>query len=117
MSLKKGVHGLDLLAYRHRGDVKALMRKVCSATKKPVIIAGSIDTRSQLGDIKAVGATGFTIGTAALNGSYVSGNDTLQSQLKSILKDVAVINGHTSNDEKDLELTSHPIARYDKNIE
>jgi len=38
------VHGLDLLAYRFAGDVPELMRAVCSAIGKPVIMAGSIDS-------------------------------------------------------------------------
>ena len=37
------VHGLDLLAYRYRGNVPQLMRRVCGAVSKPVIMAGSID--------------------------------------------------------------------------
>ena len=41
------VHGLDLLAYRFAGDVPALMRAVCDAARKPVIVAGSIDRRSE----------------------------------------------------------------------
>ena len=39
----EGVAGLDLLAYRHAGDVPALIRAVVGAVDKPVIVAGSID--------------------------------------------------------------------------
>ncbi|CAN0202417.1 unnamed protein product, partial [Chrysoparadoxa australica] len=38
------VHGLDLLAYRFDGEVPALMKAVCGAGGKPVIMAGSIDS-------------------------------------------------------------------------
>ena len=48
LSLKKGVHGLDLLAYRSTCDVKTLINAVCECTEKPVIIAGSIDNRHRM---------------------------------------------------------------------
>ena len=44
----EGVHGLDLLAYRFAGDVPALMRSVCSAVEKPVVMAGSIDSAERV---------------------------------------------------------------------
>ena len=42
------VHGIDLLAYRHRGDVPRLMSRVCEAVPKPVIMAGSIDREDRV---------------------------------------------------------------------
>ena len=60
------VHGLDLLAYRYAGDVPSLMRRVCRAVAKPVIMAGSIDREERVLAAAEAGAAGFTVGTAAL---------------------------------------------------
>ena len=87
-----GVHGLDLLAYRHIDDPLKLMRAVTSLVKKPVIMAGSIGSRSRIQDVKNSGAYGFTIGTAALDGGYYSKEQDLSSQLKVILSDLREVN-------------------------
>ena len=42
------VHGLDLLAYRYKGDVARLMSEVCRVSDKPVVIAGSIDSEDKI---------------------------------------------------------------------
>src|ERR1700691_1154547 len=59
------VTGLDLLAYRHAGDPQSLMRAVVAAVDKPVIVAGSITDPARIGVVRASGAAGFTIGSAA----------------------------------------------------
>jgi hypothetical protein len=60
-----GVHGLDLLAYRHRRvDPVALTRAVVEAADGPVIVAGAITSPAQILDVAAAGAWGFTIGGA-----------------------------------------------------
>ena len=87
-----GVHGLDLLAYRHIDDPIKLMRAVTSLVKKPVIMAGSISSKSRIQDVKNSGAYGFTIGTAALDGDYSSKEQDLFSQLKVILSDLREVN-------------------------
>ena len=87
-----GVHGLDLLAYRHIDDPLKLMRAVTSLVKKPVIMAGSISSKSRIQDVKNSGAYGFTIGTAALDGDYSSKEQDLFSQLKVILSDLREVN-------------------------
>ena len=96
LSLMKGVHGLDLLAYRSTCDVKTLINAVCECTEKPVIIAGSIDNRHRISNVKNSGAASFTIGSAALNGKYFSTGKNLDLQLKAIMKDVAEVNNHIS---------------------
>lgn len=93
----EGVHGLDLLAYRSPGDVKKLMAAVCAVTEKPIIMAGSIDTREQIAEVRKSGAAGFTIGTAALDGAYPAQQKDLSAQLYSILKDVAELNHHITS--------------------
>jgi mannose-6-phosphate isomerase-like protein (cupin superfamily)/uncharacterized protein related to proFAR isomerase len=101
MTARDGVNGLDLLAYRSKEDVPALMRTVCVAVSKPVIIAGSIDTPERIGVAKAAGAAGFTIGTAALDGKYPANAQDLPNQLAAIIRDVAVLNKHLSPNHKE----------------
>lgn len=91
-----GVHGLDLLAYRFKGDVPALMQAVCAAVAKPVYIAGSIDAPDRIAIVKQAGAAGFTIGTAALEGKYPAAGASVPDQLAAIIRDVARLNNHLS---------------------
>lgn len=92
MTARDGVHGLDLLAYRSVENVPELMKAVCAAVSKPVYVAGSIDTPERIAVVKGVGAAGFTIGTAALEGKYPAHGKDLSSQLAAILRDVAALN-------------------------
>jgi len=71
------VHGLDLLAYRFEGDVPTLMKAVCKATDKPVIMAGSIDQEDRILAIAESGAAGFTVGTAAFNEVFPASREGL----------------------------------------
>ncbi|MEM6660632.1 MAG: cupin domain-containing protein [Pseudomonadota bacterium] len=97
LAAHSGVHGLDLLAYRSPlDDIPALIAEVCSASRKPVIVAGSIADRDRIAALRNAGADGFTIGTAALDGAYPSGGKTLADQLSAIVRDVADLNGHLS---------------------
>lgn len=80
-----GVHGLDLLAYRFDGDVPRLIRAVTDAVApKPVIVAGSIDRDARIEALIEGGAAGFTIGTAALEGSFPAPSKALSDQLTAI---------------------------------
>lgn len=80
----RGVHGLDLLAYRFRGNVSQLIRQVCGAAgERPVVVAGSIDRGERIAEALACGAEGFTVGTAALNGAFCGGN--LRAELAAIM--------------------------------
>ena len=81
----EGVHGLDLLAYRFGGDVPALMEAVCQATDKPVVVAGSIDSEARVVAAAEAGASGFTVGTAALSGEFPAEGDGLTAQVQAIL--------------------------------
>lgn len=60
-----GVHGLDLLAYRHAGPVEPIIGAVVQASRGPVVVAGSIVSEAQIQAVTALGAWGFTIGGAA----------------------------------------------------
>lgn len=79
------VHGLDLLAYRFDGDVPGLMRAVCAAVDKPVIMAGSIDGEARILSCAEAGAGGFTVGTAALAGQFPAESAGFAGQVRSIL--------------------------------
>jgi 4-hydroxythreonine-4-phosphate dehydrogenase len=79
-----GVHGLDLLAYRFDGDVPALIRRVCAAVDKPVVVAGSIDRAERVQTVVAGRAAGLTVGTAALDGVFPSTAPGLAAQLRTI---------------------------------
>jgi 4-hydroxythreonine-4-phosphate dehydrogenase len=80
----EGVHGLDLLAYRFEGDVPALMKAVCDAVDKPVVMAGSIDRGERIAATLASGAAGFTVGTAALEEAFPASRAGLGGQLHTI---------------------------------
>ena len=79
-----GVDGLDLLAYRSRHDGGALARDVCVAAGKPVVVAGSIDCAERIGAVRAAGAHGFTVGTAAVDGVFPATAPGLAGQLAAI---------------------------------
>ncbi|MDJ0631355.1 MAG: methylglyoxal synthase [Rhodobacter sp.] len=79
------VHGLDLLAYRYDGDVAALMRQVCAAVAKPVIMAGSIDSEARVTAAAGAGASGFTVGTAALAEAFPAAEPGFAAQVRAIL--------------------------------
>ncbi len=81
----EAVHGLDLLAYRFDGDVPALMKAVCAASAKPVIVAGSIDTEERIMAVAEAGAAGFTVGTAAFKGAFPASGEGLIAQVQSIM--------------------------------
>ena len=79
-----GVDGLDLLAYRSSLDGMALMRAVCAAAGKPVVVAGSIDRPARIEAVRDAGAHGFTVGTAAVDGAFEAAAPGLAGQLAAI---------------------------------
>ncbi|MGR3320479.1 MAG: hypothetical protein ACU0DK_00940 [Pseudooceanicola sp.] len=81
----EGVDGLDLLAWRFRGDVEALIARVAGVTNKPVVVAGSVTSPAQIAALRAAGAWGFTIGTAALDGVFPAQGAGLPGQLAAIM--------------------------------
>lgn len=82
-----GVDGLDLLAYRFTGkDVPLLISEVCKKSTKPVIVAGSIDRRERIEVVKATGASGFTVGTAAFGMEFPSSQIGISGQIQSIME-------------------------------
>ena len=66
-----GVHGLDLLTYRYAGDAANLLAQVVQSTKIPIISAGSIASFERIREVWALGAWGFTIGSAFFDRQFV----------------------------------------------
>ncbi len=81
----EGVHGLDLLAYRFKGDVPNLISAVCQVSTKPVVVAGSIDGEERVRAAAIAGASGFTVGTAAFAGDFPAEGLGLTEQVRSVL--------------------------------
>ena len=90
------MHGLDLLAYRFDGNVPALMKAVCDASAKPVIMAGSIDNEERIRAVAEAGAAGFTVGTAAFRGVFPADREGLVAQVQSILALTGKARRHSS---------------------
>lgn len=84
IAARKGVHGLDLLAYRAAVDVPHLISAVCGAVSKPVIVAGSIDRAERIHAVIGGKASGFTVGTAALDERFPATSPGLMNQLFAI---------------------------------
>jgi hypothetical protein len=81
-----GCAGVDLLAYRAtEADPLDLIRAARAATEKTIIVAGSVNSPARIRDVRAAGADLFTIGTAALDGSFNPRVGLLANQLRQIL--------------------------------
>jgi hypothetical protein len=87
-----GCAGVDILAYRATEaeplDLVAACRRGIGASGL-VVAAGSIDCAERVAAVRAAGADAFTIGTAALDGSYAPGAGPLEAQLRAVLRDCA----------------------------
>ncbi len=79
------VGGLDLLAYRHEGDVEALVRETVAAVDIPVIAAGSVREDAQIRFLADAGIWGFTIGGAVFEGKLPTADTTVPGQLEHVL--------------------------------
>lgn len=73
LTRRDGIHGIDLLAYRHRHDPMAVMVAVLSAVSLPVVVAGSIDSAARIATVCRLGAWGFTVGGAVFEGTFPAG--------------------------------------------
>lgn len=84
--VEAGCAGVDLLAYRAtEADPLELIRAARAATKKPVVVAGNVNSPQRIRDVAAAGADLFTIGTAALDGTFAPRFGLLSNQLRLIL--------------------------------
>jgi hypothetical protein len=86
LSALEGVHGVDLLAYRHETvSPLELTRAVVAAVGGPVIVAGSVATPEQIVALEGTGAWGFTIGGAIVEGR-LPGGPTVPGQVAAVLE-------------------------------
>jgi hypothetical protein len=86
MTARPGVHGVDLLAYRHQtADVAALTRAVVAAATGPVIAAGSVIGAHQIRTLAEAGAWGFTIGGGIFEGRLPGAPD-VDGQVRAVLE-------------------------------
>lgn len=83
-----GVHGLDLLAYRHADPVEPLIDAVVRASAGPVVVAGSIESAEQIDAVTRLGAWGFTIGGAVFEFALPAA-PTLRAQIDWTLETAA----------------------------
>jgi hypothetical protein len=86
----KGCAGVDILAYR---ATEAEPLDLVAACRRgflnfgAVVVAGSVNSPERVAAVRAAGADAFTIGTAAIEGSYAPGAGPLAAQLKAVLAD------------------------------
>jgi hypothetical protein len=73
LTARPGVDGLDLLAYRHAGDVREVIRATVAASHGPVVVAGSIDSAERIRSVTELRAWGFTIGGAVFEAALPAG--------------------------------------------
>ena len=78
-----GVWGLDLLAYRHDGDVEGLVRAVVGSVDVPVIAAGSVDSEEKIRTLAGAGVWGFTVGSAIFEGRFAGAST--REQVETVL--------------------------------
>jgi len=86
LSSNKHVFGLDLLSYRFKGNVEALIKSVVDKTKVPIVSAGSIDSEEGIKIVSDLGVWAFTIGSAAFEKKFASGSSNIVDQLENILQ-------------------------------
>jgi len=82
-----GTDGIDLLAYRYRGDAEELLDPVVNAVEIPVIAAGSNNSLERIRRVIHAGAAGFTIGTAIFDYQIIL-EGTLEDQVSAVVNEV-----------------------------
>ena len=93
LTAQSGVHGVDLLAYRHPDtDPVALTRQVVDEVSGPVIVAGSIVGADQIRAVADAGAWGFTIGGAIFE-ERLPGAPSVREQVAQVLAVDVVADG------------------------
>ena len=85
-----GCAGVDILAYRATEAEPLDLIAACRrgfGEKGVVVAAGSVNGAERIASVRAAGADAFTIGTAAIEGSYAPGSGPLRAQLEAVLAD------------------------------
>lgn len=68
---EQGVHGVDLLAFRHKENPEKLAEDFIRRSKVPVILAGSIDSFARIDFVHNVNPWGFTMGSALFTKNFL----------------------------------------------
>lgn len=85
-SRAKGCAGVDLLAYRAtESDPIELVKAARAASDGILLVAGGVKTPAQIRALRDAGADSFTVGSAALDGSFAPRMGSLRSQLRAVL--------------------------------
>lgn len=90
--VRAGCDGCDVLAFRAtEADPVDLVRAARRGLgpDKQLIVAGAVTGYERIKAVHDAGADAFTIGTAVLDGKYVSGEPTLAGQLRAVMADCA----------------------------
>ena len=85
-----GCAGVDILAYRATEAEPLELVAACRrgfGGKGAVVVAGSVNSARRVAAVRAAGADAFTVGTAAIEGSYAPGSGPLRAQLEAVLAD------------------------------
>lgn len=84
-TVKLGVAGINLLAYRHRGeDPHELLRRFKETIDIPTVVAGDVNNFERIREIVRLGYWGFTIGGAILEKKFVP-KESLRDQIIAVL--------------------------------
>jgi hypothetical protein len=91
--IEHGCAGADLLAYRAtEADPLALVRAARKGLgNATLIVAGSVNSATQIRALAGAGADAFTIGSAVFDGSYAPETGSILSQLARIQADCAAV--------------------------
>jgi len=87
----QGVHGVDLLAFRHKENPEKLAAEFISRSKIPVILAGSIDSFEKIEFVNNVNPWGFTMGSALFTKNFVP-EGSFRQNLEAVIKRMESIN-------------------------
>jgi hypothetical protein len=85
-----GCAGVDILAYRATEAEPLDLVAACRRgflDSGAVVVAGSVNSAERVAAVRAAGADAFTVGTAAIEGSYAPGAGPLLAQLRAVLDD------------------------------
>ena len=82
--LDKGVDGIDLLAFRHK-EGAALAEEYCKRIKRPVVIAGSINSPERIAFVNRINPWGFTMGSALFEEKFAPG-ESVRRNLEVVLE-------------------------------
>jgi hypothetical protein len=88
---EQGVHGVDLLAFRHTDNPEMLAEEFIRRSKVPVILAGSIDSFERIDFVNKVNPWGFTMGSALFDKNFLP-EGSFRENLEVVVKKMESIN-------------------------